>query len=83
MSSILKSKALLPASKTHNKNQNPYNKDLPYIFFNACPDKHIKHLIASPILIFPIDILYNKTFYTNTTHSPYRTYTPLVIVLVI
>lgn len=67
--SIFKSKALLPASKTHNKNQNPLDKDLPHIFFNACPDKHIKYLIASPILIFPIDILYNKTFYTNDRHS--------------
>ena len=65
---IINSKFLLSSHITKNKDQNPYDIYLPYIFMNCCVKEDIKYL-SSYTLIFPCDILYNRAFYINSNHS--------------
>jgi len=65
---IIDNKFLLSSYITKNKNQNPYDIYLPYIFMNCCIKEDFQYL--SPYtFIFPSTILYDRTFYTNTCHS--------------
>ena len=65
---IIDSKFLLSSYITKNKEQNPYDIYLPYIFMNCCIKEDIKYL--SPYtFIFSYDILYDRTFYINSNHS--------------
>ena len=65
---IIDSKFLLSSHITKNKEQNPYNIYLPYIFMNCCIKEDIK-LLSSYTFIFSCDILYDRTFYINSYHS--------------
>ena len=70
MNDIIEQKKLLPASKTKNKSQNPYDVHLPFIFMNCCKYKDFKYFYnINFTFIFDCDILHNRTFYTNETHS--------------
>jgi hypothetical protein len=70
MNDILDSKKLLPASKTKNKSQNPYDVDLPYIFMNCCKKSDFKYYYnINFTFIFDTDILHDRTWYTNVNHS--------------
>ena len=65
---ILETLYILPSNKTKNKNQNPYNVFLPYIFMSCCNKKDFGSLFQYTF-IFESNILYNRTFYTNENHS--------------
>ena len=74
ISAILNDGKLKPSSKTKKQNENPYNKFLPYVFFNTFPHKmkYIKQFLAksdSVGIIFDSSILKNHVFYTNKNHS--------------
>ena len=56
---IIEKKYLLPSSKTKNKNQNPYNINLPYIFMSCCDKKDFTDIFPYSF-IFDIDILYDR-----------------------
>ena len=66
---ILKCGKILPASKTKQKSQNPYDFDLPYVFFNTLPNeqKIIKNLPSNSI-VFDSSLLSTRNFYTNVSH---------------
>ena len=85
---IFKSTYILPSSITLNVNENPYDKKLPYIFMNCSNDVDGMKYLPSYTLVFPIDILYDREFYTcnswtvgNTTSCLYhKKNTPLNII---
>ena len=62
---------LYPSCITLNKNQNPYDFYLKYLFFYTIPDNEalIKTQNSSLTFYFDSNILANKTFYTNKLHS--------------
>jgi hypothetical protein len=65
---LLQSGELLPSSKTKFVSQTPVSVNLPYIFFSCCYKRDFPVLHAYTI-VYDVDILYNKTFYTNLYHS--------------
>jgi hypothetical protein len=65
---IIDSKFLLSSHITKNKEQNPYDIYLPYIFMNCCMKEDIKYLIPYTF-VFSYDILDNRSFYINYNYS--------------
>jgi hypothetical protein len=65
---IIDSKFILSSKTTQNKDQNPYDVYLPYIFMNCCVKEDIKYL-STYTFIFSYDILYERTFYINSSHG--------------
>ena len=59
------------STKTKIKEQNPYRKLLPYVFFNAIPKTQIDSFtkLRGVGIIFNQDILLGRVFYTNKNHS--------------
>lgn len=65
---ILESGFMLPSSETQNRNENPYDRFLPYIYFTTCPKARVKD-IQPYAFVFPAKILRDRCFYTNERHS--------------
>lgn len=65
---ILESKFLFPSSKTKNENYNILDSFLTYIFFCCCERKRLENL-GPFTFVFPINILYDRSFYTNISHA--------------
>ncbi len=63
---IIESKELTPSGG--ETNQNPYDEKLSYTFFSCCSSKDFKTLLPYT-LVFEIDVLLGKKFYTNKNHS--------------
>lgn len=68
---ILQSGYILPASITFQKELNPYDIDLKYIFTSCCPDTiNIFDLtLLSYSIFFDANVIYDRVFYTNHHHS--------------
>ena len=66
---ILLDGKLKASTKTKIKEQNPYHKLLPYVFFIAIPKTQIDSFTQRVGIIFNQDILLGKIFYTNKNHS--------------
>lgn len=69
---------LRPASVTKQRNQNPYNVNLPYIFFSCCKKKDFNKLFPYTF-VFESNILDAHTFYTNTSHVAGKTASTVTI----
>jgi hypothetical protein len=68
ISNIIDSKFILSSKTTQNKNQNPYDVYLPYIFMSCCIKEDIKYLFPYTF-VFSYDILYDRQFYINSRHA--------------
>ena len=85
---IFKSTYILPSSITLNVNETPNEMNLPYIFMNCSNDVEGMIYIPSYTFVFPIDILYDREFYTcnswnagNTNNCLYHTKNTLLNII--
>jgi hypothetical protein len=66
LSEIVRSNYLLPSSKTNNSGQGYDGSPLPYIFMNCIKnDPKYMDRLRPYTFVFPIDILYDRQFYTD------------------